>query len=462
MVTVNKDVYYPQPGYKTFVTHGWNRYQDQNYQYYYLWESSTPIVYTSSALRGKYYQVTSVRTPGYKVAKKNGTLPVNPYQKAMFEWHPLTGSSVYTIGSDTHFTKFVSSEIGEFSSAYGVSMVAQAAISDPDKDADLINNLVANTATQLRIKAKDLKTNLPQVYAERKQSIEMIYAIAKTIGDGANAIIHRQYSEFGKVIGLFGGKKKTKVVGSYAQAIGNTPALKTAANGWLSIQMGWKPLLSDIYGLLEEIANSQEAVPPPAHITAASAANYSVQQISSPSPGITKTITTTVVITVRCGCVITAVGSAFGSRLRRLGLSNPAHLLWEVLPLSFVIDWMFPVSKFLESLDASWFQEAGKGYTTIKIETFTTVSIKGTSWNSDGSTLEVDLIGTNKTTRFLRNPMSGLPEISLPSFKNPLSASHILSALSLVIQRIPPLKPAPKAPPKKHKPPYDWGKNHRS
>jgi hypothetical protein len=36
----------------------------------------------------------------------------------------------------------------------------------------------------------------------------------------------------------------------------------------------------------------------------------------------------------------------------QFGISNPLLLAWELIPYSFVIDWMFPVGNFLSSLDA--------------------------------------------------------------------------------------------------------------
>jgi len=39
-------------------------------------------------------------------------------------------------------------------------------------------------------------------------------------------------------------------------------------------------------------------------------------------------------------------------QLAQIGITNPINLAWELIPYSFVIDWLIPVGKFLESLDA--------------------------------------------------------------------------------------------------------------
>jgi hypothetical protein len=38
--------------------------------------------------------------------------------------------------------------------------------------------------------------------------------------------------------------------------------------------------------------------------------------------------------------------------LNKLGLDNPAFIAWNLMPLSFVVDWILPVGKWLESFTA--------------------------------------------------------------------------------------------------------------
>jgi len=38
---------------------------------------------------------------------------------------------------------------------------------------------------------------------------------------------------------------------------------------------------------------------------------------------------------------------------KQLGLTNPVQVLWDAVPMSFVVDWFLPVNKYLSSFDAS-------------------------------------------------------------------------------------------------------------
>jgi hypothetical protein len=39
-------------------------------------------------------------------------------------------------------------------------------------------------------------------------------------------------------------------------------------------------------------------------------------------------------------------------QVSQFGITNPLLLAWELIPYSFVVDWLFPVGRFLSSLDA--------------------------------------------------------------------------------------------------------------
>jgi hypothetical protein len=46
------------------------------------------------------------------------------------------------------------------------------------------------------------------------------------------------------------------------------------------------------------------------------------------------------------------VRNAGMKQLAQIGITNPALLVWELIPYSFVVDWMIPVGDWLSSLDA--------------------------------------------------------------------------------------------------------------
>lgn len=122
---------------------------------------------------------------------------------------------------------------------------------------------------------------------------------------------------------------------------------KNLANSWLAYQFGWKPLISDLHAATELAANRLRS-------------------------GIKKSVNRSATVEAR---TMTNGGGSFGyawfyetrrsrklahyqirdeslAQLAQVGITNPALLVWELVPYSFVIDWMFPVGNFLASLDA--------------------------------------------------------------------------------------------------------------
>lgn len=72
------------------------------------------------------------------------------------------------------------------------------------------------------------------------------------------------------------------------------------------------------------------------------------------------------------------VGNPNVNLARNLGFTNPASVLWELVPFSFVVDWFLPVQSFLENFDSSFGYEIQKKWTST--------SYRGTStsvnWNN--------------------------------------------------------------------------------
>lgn len=126
---------------------------------------------------------------------------------------------------------------------------------------------------------------------------------------------------------------------------------KKSAGLWLELQYGWKPLVSDIRFLL---ANRID-VPPPAisavrHLEEFGRLPLALGNLTS-TPHIHS-----VSGEIRSGChvrldaLVTNPGLA---TLDSLSLVNPFSLGWELLPFSFVIDWLIPIGNAIKALTAS-------------------------------------------------------------------------------------------------------------
>lgn len=109
---------------------------------------------------------------------------------------------------------------------------------------------------------------------------------------------------------------------------------------WLEAQYGWKPLAADIYSGMEFL-ESQTAAP--------RGFSYERQQSRRLSQEVSNSASIYSIKAI--GTVTRKYKIEFTERLstaRSLGLLNPASVLWEKLPWSFVIDWLTPVGTYLD------------------------------------------------------------------------------------------------------------------
>lgn len=113
------------------------------------------------------------------------------------------------------------------------------------------------------------------------------------------------------------------------------PMKKTTANNWLELQYGWLPLLQDAHDGAQFLAH-QMSVPLEHRVRA----RY--RRALFPKVG-------------SCTCLV-ATGAVAGQIIAKLrekdviglsGLTDPASVLWEVMPYSFVIDWFIPIGNYL-------------------------------------------------------------------------------------------------------------------
>jgi hypothetical protein len=98
--------------------------------------------------------------------------------------------------------------------------------------------------------------------------------------------------------------------------------------------------------------------------------------------------------------------------LDSLSLTNPAEILWELLPWSFAIDWFLPIGIWLNNYTLAQ-RLSGSGYRT-QIKEW-----KGESWSS-----RPDIYSGESCTHSiydLQRTLVGGIKVPFPSFKNPFS-----------------------------------------
>lgn len=185
------------------------------------------------------------------------------------------------------------------------------------------------TDGKLRGKIKDQVVNLAQSCVEYRQTGDLMYGLARDI------------------VRTYRSARSGRGLSDFVRSISHPRSRtgKSAADRWLQYQYGWLPTMSDIYGLSEVIARRvQEGIP---HYKRASHTSSVNDQWVS---GLFRN-THAELFTIRTKARYIVREPKLKS-LAQVGFTNPAHLVWELLPYSFVVDWFIPVGDYLSSLDA--------------------------------------------------------------------------------------------------------------
>ena len=116
---------------------------------------------------------------------------------------------------------------------------------------------------------------------------------------------------------------------------------------WLELNFGWGPLIDDIRAACAVMA--QEV--PTTKIRAGSSEPYRFYESKS-GPGWKYSKECLGKKRLQLSCTVSSVNPNL-LLAKQLGLTNPAHVAWDAVPMSFVIDWFLPVGQYLKSFDAS-------------------------------------------------------------------------------------------------------------
>jgi hypothetical protein len=140
---------------------------------------------------------------------------------------------------------------------------------------------------------------------------------------------------------------------------------KDFGDRWLAYKYGWTPMLMDIDGAIKSF--NQLIVSEGLHIEA-SGKYHSRDEYTE--PGSKGKVTYLKRTQCKMDFVVKDVG--FLARVNGIGITNPALVVWELVPYSFVVDWFLPIGNYLEALNAFDGLELANGHqiTIVKADFF--------------------------------------------------------------------------------------------
>lgn len=373
-------------------------------------------------------------TPNYKaLLKSGGKLPTqtftaigikHKYVEGSFQFGP---TSTFPSGSNTVGGVMWDYPVGQYCN-WPVGQFSMVWDNQVSIDCDLA----------IRRKIKNQKVNLAQAFAERKQTASLLTSSAIRLAKSARALKKGNFAGAFSALGysptknqLYRLNKKRFSSSSKSSRAYNSQAL--AAN-WLEIQYGWKPLLGDVYGSAILLAKSLDR-PRSALVTANCKLEKSLRE--TVYYGFSDCLVVTRDLRSKSEVkqsIRYAVTSAASRNLAEVGISNPYHLAWELVPFSFVVDWFLPIGNYLESIDAL------AGCTFISGTRSAALRVDNRFFGSGRQNVGANGDWTysgygsgsyikNDVTRY---PIVGFPPNHSPSLANPFNMTRAFNAIALL------------------------------
>lgn len=233
------------------------------------------------------------------------------------------------------------------------------------------------------------------------------------------------------------GIRKLKLRETAAEALRQDKSIrkmKNVTSAWLELQYGWKPLISDVAGTIDNLSSFTRY---DWIVTGKGSAKQNVSVVGSQTEYY-KSLYAAGYVDVKgsnaAKVIIIGVPSQTPTSLASdLGLTNLPLLAWELTPFSFVADWFLPIGPWLDSLDSL------TGFDQVRT---VTVRFSKIRWDETGDMTMPHATECKSSTfhgfkdhvEHRRSVASGAAFPVGPSWKDPRSFSHMANGLALLTQ----------------------------
>jgi hypothetical protein len=216
------------------------------------------------------------------------------------------------------------------------------------------------------------------------------------------------------------------------KALGKMASWKKLPAKYLELSYGWTPLLNDVYNSCESLATIREN----GSLLSLDVSGYAkdMKEVEVDRGGymgipVKTTVQSRSLYQTK---LVYQVPSGFLGEFSALGLTNPLAVAWELVPYSFVLDWVLPIGDWLSALDAGAFLDFKEGSQSY-IER---VQATGSEPNPTPPATVIKWQASEEVVRgfrFVRN-LAWPYQPMLPSLRSPLSLDKMAKGLSLLTQ----------------------------
>ncbi len=368
-------------------------------------------------------EFVGVRTPGFKSLNRR-RLPNNPLSAMSSVRTTGTGSMTYRASpSASTYQQWTGPTTWALPHVAG----CLTGVTSLPKSAFARAEAMANALSR----AKSMDFNAGIAFAERKQTSAMLVNSVNRFVAFAVAVKRGNWKEVNKVLQktsrmtfeVFGDSK-----GRYRKDYFYKPTSKSFADAWMELSFGWRPLLNDIHGAATSVARAFER---PEFSRVTGRGREGGHGVSAPSYqfGVEAKYSYEWNTIAVCQFYFD-VTNAMSQMLSNHGISNPVAVAWDLVPLSFVVDWLLPVGRYLNNLDSTMGLEFKSGYVTAlsKLNAKAYVTQEGSYSGASSFT------ATEKAIYLSRDPLSSFPTNAFPSIRLNDSLFQAASGLALVTQ----------------------------
>lgn len=367
-----------------------------------LEDGTFPVVPGSTTMVGKYFSLTSTggnQVKGRPLEPHAYTMTLTDEYRPFFRW---TDCSTPTIRTSAHYLSYTG-RAWRAEDTYALYGKLEEQYDKGDFNAAVFAGELGETADMLADRTKQLAK---AILAARKG----------------------RFAQAAAALGVGGSRKGSPTTGHRHRDDAGPQHPQRVSQGWLELQYGWMPLMSDIYSLSKQIANADK--PRKRRITARH--GYKLEAHGSHPARFDYTGGGT-----HSMQIVAYVSEDIPSWPAALGLMDPEILAWELTPFSFVADWFLPIGNWLQ---ARAFRSRAKGVfvTTEVIKATTRCSVKalkcpaGSTYAGSPQTVDASA-GWYRYVYVNRTVSTTLAAVPLPSFSNGIGkGSRLENALALM------------------------------
>lgn len=281
----------------------------------------------------------------------------------------------------------------------------------------------------------DRKGNLLESVAELKSTVAGLASNATTVSNFLSAAVRKDWRAAAKALGLAPNSRKARRARDRTIAAGGG-----AGSAWLNYWFGLSPIVSDMVFAMV-ILNQDREIRLKGTGVAAMQRTSSVKSVQSYLGYSTANYSGTYTQETKAGAKAVlwySMRTAQLARFNELGLYDVPATAWALMPYSFAVDWVIPVSSILRA----WTADVGLSFRGGSFTRFTRIEKKEPDFRMiDSSSLTVvkggtiDVLGSSGF-RMERKVYTTTPRPTALYVTDPLSVWTAVTSLALLGTRI--------------------------